>query len=238
MKAVVFDFDNTVEEWLPFEDEVENHLSREVAQKYGLEPVSFKKEFDRIKIDYLKSHSFPQDYGRDTWFSETLAHFGVYDVNVVPIVEHYWNLLVELVQPFPETHETLQKLIDAGYTLAMLSDGDGVVRAYKDRRIKKLGIEDYFSVILTSDELGVNKPNPRLFLEVSSRLGAAPNECIMVGDNPPKDLLSAKELGFVTVWQKQGITARARKLSFTYVDYEVETISEVFSLVTQTIEKK
>ncbi len=238
MKAIIFDFDNTLEKWLPFEEEVEAHLAREVSQTYGLDADAFKKEFDRIKVDYLESHSFPQDYGRDVWFSEALAHFGVNDVDVQPLVEHYWNLLVDLVEPFPGTHETLQKLKDEGYLLGLLSDGDGVVRQYKDRRIRKLCLEEYFDAIVTSDELGVNKPNPRVFREITFRLGVSAHECVMVGDNPPKDLISAKELGFVTVWQKEDISPRARKLSFDYVDYEVENILEVYGLVTQTIEKK
>lgn len=238
MKAVVFDFDNTLEEWLPFEDEVEDHLAQEIAEKHRLDAKQFKKEFDRIKVGYLNSHSLPQDYGRDVWLQETFAHFNIYDVDVEPLVEHYWHLLCDLVQPFPGAHKTLKKLREDGYKLGLLTDGDGTVREYKDRRIRAVGMQDAFDVILTSDALGVNKPEPRLFTEIASQLGVCTDECVMVGDNPPKDLISAKELGFVTVWQKEGITDRARKLSFPYVDYSVESITEVYSLVTQTITKK
>lgn len=238
MKVVIFDFDNTLEEWLPYEDEVEAHLAREIAEKYGLDAVRFKQEFDRIKIDYLQTRSLPQDYGRDVWFSETFAHFEMYDVDVAPIIEHYWKLLVELVQVFPGTIEVLQELRNKGFRLALLSDGDGVVRQYKDWRIRKLQLEEYFEVILTSDEIGVNKPNPRLFLEVARRLGVSVHECIMIGDNPPKDLITAKELGIVTVWQRQGVLGQQKEESFSYVDYVIDDIKEVVELVTQTIAQK
>ncbi len=232
MKAVVFDFDNTLERWRSFEDEAEFHLAGEIAEQFGLDAAAFKEEFDRIKVGYLLSTSLPQDYGRDVWFAETFAHFGLFDMDVAPFVEHYWNILIPLVELFPGTIQTLEFLKEEGFLIGMLTDQDGSTREYKQRRLDKLGITAYFDAILSSEELGVNKPNPRLFQEIARRLRVRCDECMMVGDNPPKDLITAKELGFVTVWQKEDV-ARPEE-SFSYVDYEVSRIQEVCDLVKKT----
>lgn len=226
IKAIIFDFDNTLEEWLPFEDEVEEHISGELAEKYGIDAKAFKDIFDRIKVTYLHSHSLPQDYGRDMWFSEALANFGVYNADLNPIINHYWELITERIRVFPGTHQTLELLKKQGYRLGMLSDSDGD-RYWKDMRIKKLDVAQYFDVILTSDDIGANKPHPRCFLEVCKQLHVRPEETIMVGDNPPKDLPTAYELGMYTVWQREGVPKNQKDHVMPYMNAIIDSIEEV-----------
>lgn len=229
IKAIIFDLDNTLEEWLPFEDEVEELFSERLAEKYGLEAQKFKHVFDQIKVSYLHSRSLPQDYGRDMWFSETLAHFGIYDEDINSLVEQYWEELLAKVRLFPETTAVLEELAQE-YRLAILSDSDGE-RYWKEQRIKRLGIEEYFDEILTSDDIGANKPHPRCFVETAKRLGVHPSECVMVGDHPEVDLVSAKELGMTTVWTREGLDEEHRAKEYAYTDFVIDSISEVPGVV-------
>jgi FMN phosphatase YigB (HAD superfamily) len=52
----------------------------------------------------------------------------------------------------------------------------------------------------TSRELGATKPDPAFFRTAAERLGAAPAECIMVGNDPVKDIAGARAAGMRTVW--------------------------------------
>lgn len=229
IKAVIFDLDNTLEEWLPFEDEVEELFAQRLAEKHKIDADKFKKIFDQIKVSYLHSRSLPQDYGRDMWFSETLAHFGVFDEDIDALVAQYWDELLGKVRLFPGAKDVLEDL-SGEYKLAILSDSDGE-RYWKEQRIKRLGIGRFFDVVLTSDDVGANKPHPRCFLEVSAKLGVRPDECVMVGDHPEVDLITAKELGMITVFTREGVDEEHGNRQYSYADFVVDSIVEVPALV-------
>jgi putative hydrolase of the HAD superfamily len=236
IKAVVFDLDNTLEEFTQHEDSVEAEMAAELAEVYGVDAKRFIKIFDTIKIGYLHSRSLPQDYGRDTWFSETLAHFDVFDADIDALVQDYWDRLLDRVRLFNGAEKVLQELKDT-YPLGILSDSDGD-RYWKEQRIKRLHITKYFDAIVTSDDVGANKPHPRGFIEVCNQLHCATNEAIMVGDHPEVDHLMAKELGMVTVWITEGIDEKHKKKKYDYVDYTVDKLTEVPELVKKITQKR
>ena len=57
----------------------------------------------------------------------------------------------------------------------------------------------FFSVIVTSEEMGVEKPDSLVFAEVLSRLNFDADQCLMIGDDPVADLFPARDLGMHTV---------------------------------------
>lgn len=50
------------------------------------------------------------------------------------------------------------------------------------------GLAHHFSLVLISGEVGIGKPDPRLFRMALCAFGVAPEEAAMVGDNPQKDV--------------------------------------------------
>lgn len=234
IRAIVFDLDNTLEEFTPHEMSVEEQMAQELSDKHGFSARKFVEVFEMIKVGYLHSRSLPQDYGRDMWFAETLAHFDV-DEDVDDLVARYWDLLLDKVKLFEGVEELLDTL-SSSFALGILSDSDGD-RYYKEQRIKRLHISKYFDAVVTSDDVGANKPHPRGFIEVCNQLGVSTSEAVMVGDHPEVDHSMAKELGMVTVWVTEGLDDVHKKKSYSYVDYKLDKVSEVADLV-KTITKK
>ena len=64
---------------------------------------------------------------------------------------------------------------------------DGILRAD--------GLRDLFSVVADSGTLGVQKPDPEIFLHASRALDSAPQDCVMVGDSVPRDIKGAAAAG-------------------------------------------
>ncbi|MFT4250075.1 MAG: HAD family hydrolase [Candidatus Woesearchaeota archaeon] len=229
IKGIVFDLDNTLEEFTEHEEVVEQEMASLLQQRYGIDPVRFVRIFDMIKTGYLHSRSLPQDYGRDVWFKETLAHFDVFDADIASLVDMYWDLLLSKVQLYQGVPELLADL-KRSFRLGILSDSDGD-RYWKEKRIKQLHIGSFFDAIVTSDDVGANKPHPRGFIEVCKQLGVLTSQAVMVGDHPEVDHVMAKELGMVTVWVTEGLSEQQKQRSYEYVDYVVDKVSEVGELV-------
>jgi HAD superfamily hydrolase (TIGR01509 family) len=66
--------------------------------------------------------------------------------------------------------------------------------------LARVGIREYLDYLLTSRELGANKPHPAFFRGVLRALAIEPGECVMVGNDYEKDIAPAKAVGMHTVW--------------------------------------
>lgn len=64
--------------------------------------------------------------------------------------------------------------------------------------LKRLGIYDYFSAMLTVQDVGTGKEEPAIYLEAARRLGVRPEECLVLEDLPAT-IRSAEKGGFLTV---------------------------------------
>ena len=98
-------------------------------------------------------------------------------------------------------------------------------------RLRAYGIRDYFSVILSSAEEGVSKPDPELFCRALARAGCAPRDAFMVGDRPDNDIAPAKALGMKTVRVRQGLGGLMPVCSEEcQADYTVDGIGDVLGI--------
>ncbi len=91
----------------------------------------------------------------------------------------------------PGTIDALETLKSAGLKLGIVSNADGRVEA----DAKRFGIARYFDVIIDSQVVGIEKPDPRIFHLALSRLGVAPEEAMFTGDIYSIDMLGARAAG-------------------------------------------
>lgn len=229
-RLLIFDFDNTLEEFLPFEEAVETDIFEKLSQKHLINEAKIKKVFDDIKLAYSNPHSGPVDFARQSWFSETFKILHI-EEDVEEWTRYYWEQMFSLVRVFPGVFAALD-ILREHHTLCILSDSDGN-RDIKLQRIEQLGLTKYFEFIFTSDLVGRNKPHPKMYLQVLEHFKVAAENCVMIGDHPQIDLGTAKELGMTTIWQKQGVTRYFGSQQFPFVDYEIEHISELPALIAQ-----
>jgi HAD superfamily hydrolase (TIGR01662 family) len=102
---------------------------------------------------------------------------------------HLWTFMD------PATPAALDRLRDAGYRLAVISNADGRVEGL----IQGVGIRDRFEFVMDSELEGVEKPDPEIFLRACHRMGVAPSEALYVGDLYPVDVLGARKVGMHAV---------------------------------------
>ena len=95
--------------------------------------------------------------------------------------------------------ETLERLADAGVTMALICDTGltpgRVVRHHLERR----GLLGLLQAQLFSDEIGVPKPDPRIFRAALGALGSDPERAVHVGDLRRTDIAGARALGMGSI---------------------------------------
>ena len=66
--------------------------------------------------------------------------------------------------------------------------------------MKKEKLDEYFQVLVFSDEVAWAKPNIRIFRHTLGQLGLEPQEAVHVGDDPITDVIGARKTGMKAVW--------------------------------------
>jgi putative hydrolase of the HAD superfamily len=92
---------------------------------------------------------------------------------------------------------TLQTLHSRGLKLGVISNGS-ISSQYT--KLEVLGIRSLFSVILISEEVGIKKPDARIFQMALEKLGLPASEAFFVGDNPVLDVAASRAVGLRGIW--------------------------------------
>jgi putative hydrolase of the HAD superfamily len=100
---------------------------------------------------------------------------------------------------FPDVKPALEELAGR-YRLGVIANQPSSVRGAMERD----GLVGFFEVWGVSDDLGLQKPDPRLFAHVLYLAGVAPPRALMVGDRLDYDVRPAKGTGMRAVWVLRG----------------------------------
>ena len=68
-----------------------------------------------------------------------------------------------------------------------------------DELAKSLGLDGHLDFIVTSVDVGVEKPDSKIFLEALARAGVTPQESVHVGDQPISDVDGAIRVGIIPI---------------------------------------
>ncbi|MDP1827894.1 MAG: HAD family hydrolase [Archangium sp.] len=129
-----------------------------------------------------------------------------------------WQALRARFPLFDDCDELLAR-IRPRTKLAMITNG---VSGLQRRKVNGSGLLHWFDVVAISGELGIGKPDARIFEWVCSQLNVPPSRCAMVGDNPERDIQGGINAGMQTAWVDRGLKPRGAK-----ADVEVKSLGEL-----------
>lgn len=98
--------------------------------------------------------------------------------------------------PWPDAEDCLRRLDGAGHRLIALTNSSAEAA---EGFLVKAGLGDFFELILSTDEAGACKPDPRPYRMALERAGCAASETCMVAAHG-WDILGADAVGMQTVW--------------------------------------
>ena len=133
----------------------------------------------------------------------------------------------ELEELYPETIEVLEKL-SKSYKLGIIANqSDGLTQ-----RLEEWGILQYFSLIVSSWDCQVMKPDKKIFEIALEKASCEPCEAVMVGDRLDNDIYPAKQVGIKTIWIKQGFGGMQPIENDAYKpDLELNSLSEILDYI-------
>lgn len=132
----------------------------------------------------------------------------------------------------PGAMELLERLSSAGYQMGLISNG------FSDVQFKKLDsarMRHFFHVVVLSDDIGINKPDRRIFGHALRRAHASAADSILIGDNPITDVLGALRAGWAAVWFNPSGTPSPGELNRSPQYYR--TVTDLSQITPRLLEK-
>jgi len=120
---------------------------------------------------------------RDDYHRALLRELGMADPPRTLLDDLDRPLAAAVLEPYPEVPAVLAELRSRGLALAVVTDNWGTADSVR-RLHDQAGLADHFDAFVVSQEVGCNKPDPRIFRTAAGALGLEPAECLVVDDDP------------------------------------------------------
>ncbi len=215
IKGVLFDLDNTLIDFM----KMKRMACSEAASAMlgaGLKIKSENLADDLFKY-YLK-YGIEGDYP----FTDFLKERNSYkDEILAAAINAYHRVKSAFLEPYPGVIPTFIQLIKKGIKLGIVTDAPSL-KAHQ--RIDAMKLQGFFDVVITE----AKKPDSKGFLEAVKKLKLKPQEVMMIGDWPEKDVDGAKNAGLITCFAQYGHTIGILK---TKSDHTIQRIEEVLEIV-------
>lgn len=221
VKAVFFDFDDTLQ-------------SRKGAYRLYCEdfltkyfPGISKQEREK-KLDEMEEHVDGGYKDREVYFPEMIALW--HWENHPPLEELYDSFNNDFgkhVVLLDGAVDVLKKLKEKGYILGAVTNG---VSSLQNTKLDTAGIRELFDVVVVSGDIGIYKPDRRIFDEAARRAGVENEKVLFVGDHPINDIKGALGAGMKAIRMDYG-DFKGKGLGEEGVVAEIEDIRQVLDYV-------
>lgn len=202
VKAVFFDLDDTL---------FDHHYSLRagiaaVQQHYpqlGARPALEVEEtyialIDKWHIKVLAG-TLSMDAARVERFREVFEHYGerisLEEANRASDI--YRNAYQARRQLIPGVDKLLKHLRAVGIKIVIVTNS---TIEEQHPKLEYLGLNPLIDVLVISEEVGVPKPQRRIFEVALERTGCMRDEVVMIGDSWPNDIVGAHHMGIRAVW--------------------------------------
>lgn len=142
---------------------------------------------DKISKEALRYRRLKDSFDRLNYevSDEDIQQIAIDYIDYLPNYNHLFDAAIEVL-------EYLKK----SYELHIITNGFDEVQK---RKLESSGIAEFFTVVVTSESVGVKKPNPKVFEFALEQANCEPSEAIMIGDSYEADVLGALNVGIKAI---------------------------------------
>ena len=186
IQAVVFDLDDTLFPEHQFVMSGFHAVGQHVKVWFGVDGF-----FEQAECLFSAGN-------RGTIFNRALEQLGI---------DPKPSVITTLLSVYREHRPQIELYEDARWAMAFFGQSwktgiitDGFLVTQRNK-VRALGIESRFGIVLYTDEYGREgwKPSPISYQKVMEALSCSGPECVYIADNPVKDFVAARKLGWKTI---------------------------------------
>lgn len=147
--------------------------------------------------------------------------------------KYYWSVYEKSVEMFPDAKPILENLKNSGIRTGLISNGDGKNQQWK---LSKGGIADFFDPIIISGEVGISKPDLRIFQLALDKAGLTKEESWYIGDSLVHDIEPSVKFGLNTIYLNRKLPPETVKITAENPVYaEVDSLDSAWIVLKRYI---
>jgi putative hydrolase of the HAD superfamily len=203
LQAIFFDIDDTLFPTSEFARQARRNAVRAMIAAGLDQPEELVlRELDEVIAEFSSNYEHHFDKLLQRLHPPELARINPALV-VAAGVTAYHDTKFRAIAPYTDVPPLLADLCEAGMRLGVITHGLTVKQAEK---LIRLGLVDFFDpgAIFISDQVGISKPNPKLYRHAVETLGLEPGRVMYVGDNPEHDVAPPRSVGMLATWVSRG----------------------------------
>lgn len=161
-------------------------------------------EIDRHELHFSRFHNSMTELGLPTDDSREIG------ITYMNKYREFWDW----IEQAEETLALASKHFDVG----IITNG---FKETQHKKFKKLAIHRYTSQMVIAEELGVLKPDPKVFDHATELAGVPREEILYVGDSYSSDIVGGVNAGWKTAWFTGGVGEEEMELkpNLTFSDF-------------------
>jgi len=202
LKAVLFDVDDTLFSTTQFARIARwNAVKAMVAAGLDLPEEDVLRELEEVIAEFSSNYDRHFDQLLRRLRPKALERVNPAIIVASGVVAYHDTKFRELA-PFGDVYPLLRALRKAGLCTGIVSHGLTMKQAEK---LIRLGLIPYLDpkAIFISEQIGISKPNPKLYRLAVRDLGLEPGEVMYVGDSPTHDIGPPQSVGMIGVWARR-----------------------------------
>ena len=200
-KAIIFDIDNTLYNYTECHEKGLNKVFNHIEENYFIKKDALQKVYDKIttKVKY-ELDGTASSHNKAIYFKKIIEYFNLDFYIVDTLQKIYWKQFLEEIIEFEGVTQFIRWNHELGIKIGILTDYE---TEYQIQKLQRLYILKYIDVIVTSEEVGIEKPSAQMFQTMLQKMNLRHDEVIMIGDSYSKDIAGAYNMDILSYWYTQ-----------------------------------
>lgn len=203
---VLLDMDNTLYDYQHSHEIGKRAMLKKWSQRFGGDTKSFEAAYQRSRQEVKKMHPGKAISHSRLFYSQGAVESILNTTDAGLILQlhaAYWDSFISSMKLHDDVLPFLNECKQRKIPVVMVTDMTAHVQF---RKVAHLGINQYLAFIVTSEEAGVEKPDPRIYelaVEKARKVKPEIGKILVIGDDEERDTFSSDEFDILNYHVKR-----------------------------------
>jgi HAD superfamily hydrolase (TIGR01549 family) len=186
-EVIAIDLDNTMYAYEPCHNAAMSVVSREVRNRLQFPTSKWNLAYEEARNGVkARLGEVASSHSRLAYFKGALENLGMQSHLdfALQLEVLYWGEFIRQIKKADDLDNFLEVAREKGIPVIVVTD---LTTGIQIKKIHKLGITDMITALVTSEDVGADKPNPGFYEYITSQLGIQGEHWWVVGDDKEKD---------------------------------------------------
>jgi len=198
-KGIIFDLDNTLYDYDICDKKAINEVFNYLIQMKNSLTIEY---ITSVYLDISKNLKYElgltaSSHNKSIYFKQLLEKLNINLLTFSKLHDIYWETFYNKLVCFGGVENFIKWNKTNDIKIGILTDYES---EYQIIKLEKLGLLEYIDCIVTSEEVGIEKPSTKMFNTILQKMKLNITDVIMIGDNYEKDIIGARNLNIISYW--------------------------------------